>query len=88
MRKLFIIILIALLAGVAVVALIETDPGYVLLSYGNYTLESSLWVGLLALALFTFAVYFLLRLVRKALSGQNSLMGKRVGQITVRRKIS
>ena len=75
MRKLFIIILIALLAGVAVVALIETDPGYVLLAYGNYTLESSLWVGLLALALFTFAVYFLLRLVRKALSGQSSLAG-------------
>jgi HemY protein len=75
MRKLFIIILIALLAGVAVVALIETDPGYVLLAYGNYTLESSLWVGLLALALFTFAVYVLLRLVRKAVSGQNSLVG-------------
>ncbi len=75
MRKLFIIILIALLAGVAVVALIETDPGYVLLAYGNYTLETSLWVGLLVLALFTFAVYFLLRLVRKILSGQNSLAG-------------
>ncbi|MFT5709635.1 MAG: HemY protein [Halioglobus sp.] len=75
MRKLFIIILAALLAGVAVVALIETDPGYILLAYGNYTLESSLWVGLLAIALFTFTVYFLLRLVRKALSGQNSLAG-------------
>lgn len=75
MRKLFIVILIALLAGVAVVALIETDPGYVLLSYGNYTLESSLWVGLLALALFTFAVYFVLRLVAKTLSGQSSLAG-------------
>jgi HemY protein len=75
MRKLFIIILIALLAGVAVVALIETDPGYVLLAYGNYTLESSLWVGLLVLALFTFVVYFLLRLVRKILSGQNFLAG-------------
>ena len=75
MRKLFIIILIALLAGVAVVALIETDPGYILLAYGNYTLESSLWVGLLVLALFTFAAYFLLRLVRKLLSGQNSLAG-------------
>lgn len=75
MRKLFIIILIALLAGVAVVALIETDPGYVLLAYGNYTLESSLWVGLLVLTLFTFAVYVVLRLVRKALSGQSSLAG-------------
>ena len=34
MRKIFILVLIALLAGVAVVALIETDPGYVLFYYG------------------------------------------------------
>ena len=42
MRKLFVLILIALLLGVGIVAVIETDPGYVLLSYGNYTLETSL----------------------------------------------
>ncbi len=46
MRKLFIISLVALLLGVGVVALIEADPGYVLLSFGNYTLEASLWVAL------------------------------------------
>ena len=51
MRKLFVIVLVALLLGVGVVALIETDPGYVLVSYGNYTLETSLWVGLLVLLL-------------------------------------
>jgi len=73
MRKLFILVLIALLLGVGVVALIETDPGYVLIAYGNYTLESSLWVGLLALALFTVVVYLSLRLVRKLFSGQHSL---------------
>lgn len=74
MRKIFVLVLIALLAGVAVVALIETDPGYVLIAYGNYTLESSVWVGLLLLLLFTGLVYLLLRLVRKLLSGQNSLV--------------
>ena len=44
MRKIFVLILIALLLGVGVVAVIETDPGYVLVAYGNYTLETSLWV--------------------------------------------
>jgi HemY protein len=74
MRKIFVLVLIALLAGVAVVALIETDPGYVLIAYGNYTLESSVWVGLLLLLLFTGLVYLLLRLIRKLMSGQNSLV--------------
>ncbi|MBE9539363.1 MAG: heme biosynthesis protein HemY [Proteobacteria bacterium] len=74
MRKIFVLVLIALLAGVAVVALIETDPGYVLITYGNYTLESSVWVGLLLLLLFTGLVYLSLRLIRKLLSGQSSLV--------------
>jgi len=74
MRKLFVLVLIALLAGVAVVALIETDPGYVLIAYGNYTLESSVWVGLLLLLLFTGLVYLSLRLFRKLMSGQSSLV--------------
>lgn len=74
MRKIFVLVLIALLAGVAIVALIETDPGYVLIAYGNYTLESSVWVGLLLLLLFTGLVYLSLRLVRKLMSGQNSLV--------------
>ena len=51
MRKLFAITLVALLLGVGIVAVIETDPGYVLVSYANYTLETSLWVGLLLLLL-------------------------------------
>ena len=74
MRKLFVLILIALLLGVGIVAVIETDPGYVLLSYGNYMLETSLWVGLLLLLVFTLLVYGVVRLTRKILSGQNLLL--------------
>jgi len=74
MRKVFILALIALLAGVGLVAMIETDPGYVLIAYGNYTLESSLWVALVLLLLFTVLVYLSLRLIRKLFSGQNSLV--------------
>ena len=74
MRKIFAIVLIALLLGVGVVALIETDPGYILLAYGNYTLETSLWVGLLLLLLFTLVMYAIFRLVYKLLGGQRSLV--------------
>lgn len=74
MPKIFAIILVALLLGVGVVALIETDPGYVLVAYGNYTLETSLWVGLLLLVVFTLLVYVLLRLVYRLLGGRDSLV--------------
>jgi HemY protein len=73
MRKLFAIAMVALLLGVGVVALIETDPGYVLLSYGNWTVESSLWVGLLMLLLLVSLVALLLRLLYRLVSGQRSL---------------
>jgi len=73
MRRLFALVLIALLLGVGIVAVIETDPGYVLVAYGNYTIETSLWIGVLVLALFTLGVYLLLRLIRRLLGGQQSL---------------
>ena len=73
MRKLFIISLVALLLGAGLVAVIEADPGYVLLSFGNYTLEASLWVGVLLLALLLLAVYLLVRLTYRIISGQQFL---------------
>lgn len=73
MRKLFLLLLVALLLGVGVVAVIETDPGYVLVAYGNYTVETSLWIGLLILALFTLVIYAVVRLFRRLVGGQDSL---------------
>ncbi len=73
MRKLFAVVLFALLLGVGVVAVIETDPGYVLVSYGNYSLETSLWVGLLLILLLVLTVYLLLRLIYRIIGGQRSL---------------
>jgi HemY protein len=87
MRTILLFALVALFAGVGVVALIETDPGYVLISYGVYTLETSLWVGLLLLATFTFLVYVGLRLLRKVFSRNNSLvswLGGRRGRVSQR----
>ena len=75
MRKIFALILIALLLGVGVVAVIETDPGYLLLAYGNYTLESSLWVGLLLLLVLILVLYGAISLIRRLLGGRKSLAG-------------
>ncbi len=74
MRKIFILALAALLLGVGVVAVIETDPGYILVSYGNYTLETSVWVGLVLLVLATLLVYLVVRLVHRLVAGQHSLV--------------
>ena len=74
MRKLFAIALVALLLGVTIVAVIETDPGYVLVAYGNYTLEASLWVGSLLLLLLVALVFLSLRLIYQIFSGQRSLV--------------
>lgn len=73
MRKLFAISLIALLLGVGVVALIETDPGYVLVSYGNYMLETSLWVGLVVLVVAVLLLYWLVAALYRLISGQRTL---------------
>lgn len=75
MRKLFALFLIALLLGIGIVALIRTDPGYMLLAHGNYTVESSLWVGVLLIVLFVLLLYGLISLVRKLVSGPDSLAG-------------
>ncbi len=87
MRKLFAIALVALLLGVGIVAIIETDPGYLLMAYGNYTLEASLWVGALLLLLFVLLVFLLLRLLYRVFSGQRSLvswLGARKSQKALR----
>ena len=47
MKRIFLLALLTLLAGVLLIRLVEYDPGYLLISYGHYTIESSLWVALL-----------------------------------------
>ena len=72
MRLLFLLALITLLAAVGLIALIESDPGYVLISYGLTTLEMSVWVGLVLLILFNLICYAIFRLWRKLLAGRGS----------------
>lgn len=75
MRRFLIFAVIGLLVGAGLVALIEQDPGYIFLSLGDITVETSVWFGLL-LAVFAEAlivlVFWLLRRVfrtRRVLSG-------------------
>ena len=75
MRRIFALILVALLAGVGLVALIQSDPGYVLLAYGNYTVETSLWMGLLLLLVLIFLVWLVVQILRRLLVGPDSLLG-------------
>lgn len=74
MNRLFVIALLALLAGVGVVALIETEPGYLLIAYGGYTLESSFWVGILLIATAVLLLYAGLRFLARLLGSPGQIL--------------
>ena len=80
MRKVFALSLIALLLGVGVVAMIETEPGYVLISYGDYTVETSLWVGIVLVGLIVLVLYGLLHLLTALLESPRSFFNWRKGR--------
>ena len=46
-----------------------------LLAYGDYTLETSLWVGLVLLVLAVLLLYGMFALLRRLLGGRKSLAG-------------
>ena len=73
MWRLFVVVLLMLLGGVGLIALIEREPGYVLVSYGLWTLETSLWVGLLLLLAVFALLYLTLRFTRRLLSTRGLL---------------
>jgi len=65
MKKLlfgFIILIFSVWIGF----LMHRDPGYVLVSFGTWSIESSLWVGIVSLLLTFLILYMLLRLFKQA----------------------
>lgn len=74
MGGLFVIALLALLSGVGIVALIETEPGYLLVAYGGYTVETSFWVGILLIATVVLSLYTLLRFLHRLFSSPASVL--------------
>lgn len=73
MRRIFLLLLLCLLAGVGLLSLIESDPGYVLISYGLITIETSLWVGLIILLVLYVLFYYLWRFLLRVLATRNAL---------------
>lgn len=64
MRKLLIILALALLAGAGLYQFLATQHGYLVLSVGHYLVETTLWGALLSLLVLGLAVYLLGRLWR------------------------
>ncbi len=57
MKRLFIAVLLTLLLAAALAAAIAYDPGYVLIAFGRYTLETTFWVGVAALLALLLIMY-------------------------------
>ncbi len=70
MRTLVLLALVGLLIGAALIALIEQDPGYVFVSVGSITLETSVWVALLLLLLVMTCIVGIWRLLMGILRGR------------------
>ncbi|WP_101758473.1 heme biosynthesis HemY N-terminal domain-containing protein [Oceanicoccus sp. KOV_DT_Chl] len=71
MKRLLIAVLIVLIVSALLVAAIEYDPGYVLISYGLYTIESTVWVGLGAFIVLFALCYGFFSVLRRAITGSS-----------------
>ncbi len=58
---------LVLIVGVFIALQINKDPGYVFISLGNYTIETPLWVAIIAIVLLFTFLYTLLRTIAKFL---------------------
>lgn len=59
-----LLIFVVLLASVWLGIFLNNDPGYVLIAVQNWTIETTLWVGILVLIIAFFILYFLTSLLR------------------------
>lgn len=89
--KLLIIIALALIVGAGMIWVAEFEPGFVLLKYGNWSLETSLIIFIVAFLLLLMTGYFLLRSLvfakrtpQKITNWQSSRRHKRASQALTR----
>ncbi len=69
MVRMFLLSLLAILGGLLLAINLARDPGYILITYANYTFETSLFALLVALLL----ILLLLRLLSVLLSWLNPM---------------
>lgn len=67
MKKLFFIFVV-LLAAVGLGFLVHKDVGYVMVSYQNWVVTTSIWIAAMTLLLTFFVLYFLIRLLKNIFS--------------------
>ena len=62
--KLLILVMILAIVGLGAVLLVREDPGFLLLRYKDYTVETTLAFALVALIVVMIAIYYCVRLLR------------------------
>lgn len=75
MKRWLIFGIFTLIIAAALVTAIDYHPGYLLISYGHYTLETSLWIAIAAILVLWLIVYVLYSVIRGLL-----LHSKRFGR--------
>ena len=65
MRRVLIILLLALLAGTLLSMAVSYDTGYIRINLGHYLVETNFWVGLILVLIFAIGLHLLLNLGRK-----------------------
>lgn len=88
MRRVFVLLLVALLIGGLLALAINYDTGYIRVSLGHYLIETNFWVGLGLLIVLMMLVNLGLALIRRFRSG-SSLFGSwlsRSGERRARRR--
>ncbi len=75
MRRLLILAVVGLLLGAALITLIEQDPGYVFISLGTITIETSFWLALLLWLLAWGLLVLLVRLLTGLLRTRRRVSG-------------
>lgn len=75
MKRLFIAVLATLLFAAALAAAIAYDPGYVLIAFGNYTLETTVWIGIALVLVILLAMYLLILIIHRGVR-QGSLFNR------------
>lgn len=75
MKRLFIAALIVLLLAAALAAAIAYDPGYILIAFGPYTLETTVWIGVALVLVILVLMYGIVALVHRSVR-QGSMIGR------------
>ena len=82
MRRLLIVILVGLVVGAALINLVERDPGYLFISLGDVTIETSFWFATILWLVVWALLSASLAALRTLLRGRQWISGWVVGRKT------